>query len=120
MTYTEILELIRAGYTKKEIDAMVKAELKEPEPAAHEKDPEPVEDQKKEPAPAEEQKQEPAAAPQETETEKMVKALGLKFDALTSALQNMNINNIEGTNQLTAEDVIAKIINPHYNEGGKK
>ena len=118
MTYKEILELIRAGYSKKEIDAMVKAEQKEPEPAAPKKDPEPVEDPKQEPVPADEPKQEPEAAPQETETEKLVKALGLRIDALTNALHTSNVNNLEGkTNELTAEDVIAKIINPHYGEG---
>ena len=95
MTYTEVLELIRAGYKKEEIDAMMKAE-QEPTPA-------PV------PEPAPEPKQ-------ESETEKLVSALGMKFDALTAALQKQNVNQIEGEPTNTTGDIIARIINPHYGE----
>lgn len=111
MTCTEILELIRAGYTKEEIDAMMKAEP-EPTPA-----PAPAPTPAPEPEPTPAPVPEPAPEPkQESETEKLVSALGMKFDALTAALQKQNVNQIEGEPATTTGDIIARIINPHYGE----
>ena len=119
MTYTEILELIRAGYKRDEIEAMMEADAKanvqtskppetppEPTPIVKEETPsssaEPVPEQKHEP----------------TETEKLVAALGLKVDALTRAMQTANVNSLEssGSTAPSADDILAKIINPHYGE----
>lgn len=117
MTYTEILELIRAGYTRAEIDAMQKAEGSAPEaepaaePAAA---PEPEQKQT-----TEQNKPESVSAPspekkEPTEVEKLVSALGLKIDRMTAAIQGRNITETENkTNELTPEQVVAQIINPH-------
>ena len=127
MTYTEVLELIRAGYNKEEIESMMKAE--EQARPAPKQDPAPINQQDEPPEVKTEQSagkaQEPAAPeqkpepkPKPTETEKLVAALGMKFDALTSALHAQNVRSMEGTdNQTTTEDIIARIINPHYGEG---
>ena len=121
MTYTEILELIRAGYTRAEIDAMQKAEGSAPEakPAAS-PEAEPAA------APEPEQKQTteqnkpesvPTPSPEKkepTEVEKLVSALGLKIDRMTAAIQGRNITETENkTKELTPEQVVAQIINPH-------
>lgn len=120
MTYTEILELIRAGYTKAEIDAMMtgNAQEKAPAPAAPPEDPAPAPKETPEqtpppgdPAPA------PAAPPVESETEKLLKALGMKMDNLVSAVHASNVGGIENPNNtLTPEQVVAQIINPHLND----
>ena len=121
MTYTEILELVRAGYTRAEIDAMQKAEGSAPEakPAAS-PEAEPAA------APEPEQKQTteqnkpesvPTPSPEKkepTEVEKLVSALGLKIDRMTAAIQGRNIQEAENpNNELTPEQVVAQIINPH-------
>ena len=115
MTYTEVLELIRAGYTKSEIDQMIKDEDKtipqDQKPAApHEQKPEAPQD----PQPAAPQDPQPAAP---SESEKLMTALGVKLDNLTSAIQSHNVKSVEGTNNtISSDDIIAKIINPHYGE----
>ena len=126
MTYTEILELIRAGYTKAEIDELVKAQTapaSDPAPAgdpALATDPAPAVDPApaSDPAPAPTPASDPAPANGNSELQKLVSALGLKLDALTGAVQAHNVSSIEGKTQTeTAGDIIAKIINPHYGEG---
>ena len=129
MTYTEILELIRAGYTRAEIDAMQKAEGSAPEakPAAS-PEAKPAASPEAEPAaaPEPEQKQTteqnkpesvPTPSPEKkepTEVEKLVSALGLKIDRMTAAIQGRNITETENkTKELTPEQVVAQIINPH-------
>ena len=116
----EILELIRAGFTKSEIDEMVKAEQKDPAPSsdpapasdAPAGDPEPSPDPTPAPTPADPA---PAAAP--TETEKLLAALGLKLDRMTAAMQRQNIGGMENpNNQMTPDQVVAQIINPHLND----
>ncbi len=108
MKLSEILELIRAGYTKAEIDAMQNdaTKIEHPEPTPPEPGPEPEPTPEPSPEPA------PTPAPQESETEKLLNALGLKFDNLTAAIQNANVNNIEhgGSQGMTADDVIRSII----------
>ena len=124
MDTIRILELLsdlsKAGFTKAEITALIQSKpdaekIKHPAPAEK-----PVEkvvetvDKSTEPD---------APIASETETEKLVKALGLtlntKLEALTNAIQNANVNNIEQNtaNLMTSEDVIASIINPKYKEG---
>lgn len=103
MTYTEILELIRAGYTKDEIQALMDVVTPSKEPPAETPAPEPE-------APKEEPKPEP------TEVEKLISALGIRLDSLTHALQQRNVGEIESApNAETAETILARIINPHDN-----
>lgn len=119
MKTSEILELVRAGYTKEEIAAMdtdaEKTEHPDPKP-----DQKPEPEQKPEPKPDSEPDAETKPVKVESETDKLVKALGLKLDALTSAIQTSNVNSVEqgGNNLLTTEDVLATIIDPTY-KGGK-
>lgn len=116
MKPSEILELIHAGYTKADIDAMNAPEqTPAPVPAsAQEQTPAPV------PAPAQEQTPALVPAPEqeqtpESETEKLVKALGLKFDSLISAIQTGNVKTAErAENQLSADAALAQIINPNF------
>ena len=113
MKSSEILELVRAGYTKEEIAAM-------------DTDKETPTDTKTEPAepvtPPKEDKPEPKTEPAApvhtpTESEKLLAALGLKLDGLTQAVQASNVNRIEGhANAPTTDDILAAIINPHIND----
>lgn len=125
MTYTEILELIRAGYSKAEIDAMIAGPDpapaapaapatpdKQPEQTPVSTDSEPKPD-KPDPVPS----PDPAPAAQPTETEKLIRALGLKLDTLTTAIHAANVGGMENpNNQMTPEQVVARIINPHLND----
>lgn len=120
----EILELIRAGFTKSEIDEMVKAEQQDPAPTPEATpasdapsgdpapSPEPSPAPTPTPTPAD---QAPAAAP--SETEKLLAALGMKLDRMTAAMQRQNIGGMENpNNQITPDQVVAQIINPHIND----
>ena len=116
MTYTEVLELIRAGYNKKEIEAMMAAETPAGDPKEDKKDPQP--DEKPDPAKADPEPEVKTIAKEESETEKLIKALGLRLDNLTKSIQASNVNGIEGDGdkEQSADDIIAKLINPHYGE----
>ena len=126
MKTSEILELIRAGYSKAEIEAMDGDAEKIEHPAKQtevSKEPEAKpEPEKEEQMEMELEKPEPKQEKSnyESETEKLVKALGLKFDALTSAIQASNVNSIEhgGDSAMTADDVIRSIVQQNY--GGDK
>lgn len=117
MKSSEILELVRAGYTKEEIAAMdtdketptdTKTEPAKPVDPPKEDKPEPKSDNKTEPAA-------PVHTP--TESEKLLAALGLKLDGLTQAVQASNVNRIEGhANAPTTDEILAAIINPHLND----
>ena len=112
MTYTEVLELIRAGYTKDEISALMKDEPKN--------NPDPSPNPTPEPSPEPEPKQDPQPEPQpepESETSKLIRALGMQLDTLTKAVQKTNVETIEAKdNTNDPEQIIARIINPHYGE----
>lgn len=119
MTYTEILELIRAGYTRAEIDAMQKEETApvsaaaEPGPAIEAE----LDEEQKQTTTQNKPESVPPAEPakhEPTEVEKLVSALGLKIDRMTAAIQGRNITETENkTNELTPDQVVAQIINPH-------
>ena len=115
MTYTEILELIRAGYNKEEINVMMSDD---PSPADAPKEPAPVgvpdQDHAQDPAPDPAPNQDPAPVPAPSEADKLAAALGLKLDSILKAVQTANVKTIEqaGNGTMTAEDVIAAIINP--------
>lgn len=114
MTYTEILELIRAGYTKEEIDAMMKA----PEPEKQPESPKPTLVPSPEPTPAAPTEPKPTPVPEQkeqTETEKLLAALGMQISTLTSAIQKSNVGSVEGKtpSEETPDAIIARIINPN-------
>lgn len=102
MTTNELLELVRAGFTKEEIAQLAKAETKEPE--------------KKEPEPEKKPEQ------GEQKTDPVNTTLEQKFDML---MEKLNAGAFLGANQPkeeTVDDIIASIINPpvpEFNEGGK-
>lgn len=103
MNYNEILELVRAGYTRDEINAMqAPAPAPQPEPPAADPQPEPV------------------AAPPATETEKLLRELLGGMSTLTKAVQAGNRANITREEppdrQQAAGAATARIINPHYGE----
>lgn len=120
MNVSEILKLIDAGYTKAEIEA-----LEKPNPAG---DAEKIEhpEGKEDPAPKQtpagddEKIEHPAGVQTDDETRKLLQALGLKFDNLVNAIHVANVNSKEmPTDEMTTESIIAGMIDPQYNKGGK-
>lgn len=118
MTYTEILELIRAGFTKDEINAMMKDTEPEkiPEKPPENKEPTPV--PPTDPAPTGTPEQKPTPVPENkepTETEKLLSALGMQITTLTNAIHAANVAGAEGKTPTedTPESIIARIINPN-------
>lgn len=112
MNYNEILELVRAGYTRDEINAMQDpAPAPQSEPPA---DPQPAEPPAADPQP------EPVAAPPATETEKLLRELLGGMSTLTKAVQAGNRANITREEppdrQQAAGAATARLINPHYGE----
>ena len=101
MKYADIIKLLDAGYSRDEILAM----KEEPAPA----DPEP------EPAPAD-----PAPAPADPAADVM-KEMKEMFAEMKKELTAMNImNSRQGSDDVkTGEDILASIINPVRNNGGK-
>lgn len=101
MTTNELLELVRAGFTKEEIAQLAKVENKEPE--------------KKEPEPEKKQEQgEQKPNPVNTTLEQ-------KFDMLMEKLNASNFMNANQPKEETVDDIIAQIINPpvtEFKEGG--
>ena len=92
----EILELVRAGYTKEEIGAL---SGEKPEP---EKQPEP------------ELEKQPETAKEPDQNNDMLKLLVSKFEELTGAIQAQNIlysNNKKGEDK-KPEELLAEIISP--------
>ena len=101
MKYEEIIKLLDAGYSREEILAM----KEEPEPA-----PGP------EPTPAD---PEPAPAPDPAAD--VMKEMKEMFAEMKKELTAMNILNSrqESDDVKTGEDILASIINPVRNNGGK-
>ena len=99
MTTNELLELVRAGFTKAEIAQITKAETKNPEPAKK------VEEEPKQ---------------GEQKTEPVTTTLEQKFDMLMEKLEASNFMNANQPKEETVYDIIASIINPptFNNEGG--
>ena len=106
MKIGEVVQLLKAGYTKSEIQDL----MKEPAPAEPAGPAEPAPEQ---PAPEETPAAE-AAAPSQTEQE--IVELRRLIDNLTKLVQQQNIRNSSmpapKTSAQTAEDILATIINP--------
>ena len=100
MTTNELLELVRAGFTKAEIAQITKAETKNTEPAKK------VEEEPKQ---------------GEQKTDPVNTTLEQKFDMLMEKLEASNFMNANQPKEETVDDIIASIINPPQfnNEGGK-
>ena len=100
MKYEEIIKLLDAGYSRDEILAM----KEEPAPAPDPKEPEPA------PAP------EPADI-----TAGIMEEVKSMFSEMKKELTAMNILNSrqESDEVRTGEDILASIINPVKNNGGK-
>lgn len=104
MKYEEIIKLLDAGYSREEILAM----KEEPAPA----DPEPT------PAPAD---PDPTPAPDPDPAADVMKEMKEMFAEMKKELTAMNILNSrqEPDDVRTGEDILASIINPVRNNGGK-
>lgn len=105
MKITEVIQLLKAGYTKSEIQDL----MREPAPAEPEGPAEPIDPVPESPDPA------PApAAPSQTDQE--ITELRKLVDNLTKLVQQQNIRNSSmpapKAPEQTAEDILATIINP--------
>ena len=111
MKASEILELVRAGYSKAEITAM------EAEPSPAEPAPQPEPAQQPEPAPAEPAPAEPAPAePASTAAAASSSQMELLLREILGAVQMGNINKaaMEPPVENGADVVTARLINPNY------
>ena len=101
MKYKEIIKLLDAGYSREEILAMKEEPAPAPDPEPTPNDPEPA------PAP------DPAAD--------VMKEMKEMFAEMKKELTAMNILNSrqESDEVKTGEDILASIINPVRNNGGK-
>lgn len=101
MKYEEIIKLLDAGYSREEILAM----KEEPEPA---------------PAPADDQG-DPEPAPAPADTSGIMEEVKGMFAEMKKELIAMNImNSRQDSDEVrTGEDILASIINPEKNNGGK-
>ena len=114
MNISEILKLIDAGFTHDEIVKLTEnndaEKIEHPQTKVSSGEEKQTEVQNEE-----KPKEEPEVkeVKQESETEKLVKALGLKFDTLTAAIQKSNVNNLEAgePNALTTDDIIKSFMN---------
>ena len=106
MKASEILELVRAGYSKAEITAM------EAEPSPAEPAPQPEPAQQPEPAPAEPAPAEPASTAAAASSSQME----LLLREILGAVQMGNINKaaMEPPVENGADVVTARLINPNY------
>lgn len=109
MKITEVIQLLKAGYTKSEIQDL----MREPAPAEPEGPAEPIDPAPEAPDPA------PApAAPSQTDQE--ITELRRLVDNLTKLVQQQNIRNSSmpapKSPEQTAEDILASIINPMKEE----
>ena len=103
MKYEEIIKLLDAGYSREEILAM----KEEPAPAPDPKEPEPT--------------PEPEPAPAPDHAADVMKEMKEMFAEMKKELTAMNILNSrqEPDGVKTGEDILASIINPVNNNGGK-
>ena len=115
MNPSEILELVRAGYTKEEINQMT-SPVSVPEPGP---EPEPVPEPQPQPEPVH---ADPEPVQTSTEQEPSIRDVLQGIAKLTSAIQANAISHsiVPGGNPGAprAEDALAEIIRPTYKERG--
>lgn len=101
MKILDRLALLKAGYTKEEINEMIKAEAEEQKP-----------------------EQEEASSEQTDKYADIITALANEVKELKTSIQNENIKNSEmSTGAHTVDDamnVLASLINPDFNKGEEK
>lgn len=110
MKATEILQLINAGYTKADIEAMELPETGAPDP-----DPSPAPE-------AEPEKDAPKPEPEKPNpVNPEIQALTKQINDLVSAIQKSNLLNTKmpEAQPETAEDILANIIAPTHKRVGK-
>ena len=107
MNYDDILALVRAGYSKTEIDAMVSgaAAPAAPAPVPPAQQPAAPEQPKESPAPAVPPQAQPPAA---TSTEALLQQLFGSVNTLTQAVQAQNRATITGTTPAQTTEEIAR------------
>lgn len=134
MKLEDILTLVKAGYTREEIDKLEKPEApaghtntlpetpETPKPAATGTQPAKAPEETPKPAqetPKPAQETPKPAAPETAGNEQIMGAI----NALTAAIQKMNVQTASipgGGEELTPEDMIANIINPPLKPKGGK
>lgn len=104
MNYDDILALVRAGYSKDDINAMA-AGAAAPPPVPPVQQPAAPEQPKEAPAPAVPPQAQPVAA---TSTEALLQQLFGSVNTLTQAVQAQNRANITGNSPVQTADDIAK------------
>ncbi len=110
MKATEILQLINAGYTKADIEAMELPETGAPDP-----DPSPAPE-------AEPEKEAPKPEPEKPNpVNPEIQALTKQINDLVSAIQKSNLLNTKmpEAQPETAEDILANIIRPTFKKPEK-
>lgn len=104
MELDNIITLIKAGYTKEDIEKM-EAPAADPDPEEKDTDPAPAED----PAPA---VTSPAAKPENTD--QILAALNNLTNAIMK--KNLNVTTAESASPQTTQDILAKVIAPPKKE----
>lgn len=106
MTTNDILELVRAGFTKEEIFTLANAQPAQPAPEpTPAPDPEPA----PEPAPAPAPTPAPQPAPQQYD---MLGTILDKLDKAAQQMQELAIKQSQQPPKETADDILAAIIRP--------
>lgn len=111
MEMSDILALVRAGYSRQEIEAM---EGPEPKPKP---EPKPEPDPKPEPEPKPEPKPKPEPEPDTGDT---LSELMQQMRGVVEAMQMQARNAAQQPPEETTDDIIANIIRPKGGKGGKK
>ena len=115
MEMSDILALVRAGYSRQDIEAM-----SEPEPdSKSEPDPKTGPGPKTEPDPKPEPKSEPDPKP-ESFTGDTLEELMQQMRGVVEAMQMQARNSAQQPPEETTDDIIANIIRPKGGRGGKK
>jgi len=105
MNVKDIVALANAGFTAEQIAGLQAAEAAAPAPAPADPQPAPA-PQEPAPAPAPTPAPEPQPAPDPVAA--MLQRIGVALDNLQAA----NIRNSEQPHELTADEVLAQVINP--------
>ena len=120
LRFDEFVALVKAGYTKEDIDKMEAAEdaFKAGQQKAEQPKPEKPAEQPKPEKPAEQPKPEEGKKPDQSAGNPADSAalagLATEIEALRKAVQAMNVNNAYRTDDknVTAESILASIIQP--------
>ena len=113
MKMSDILALVRAGYSRQEIEAMSGTEAKQ------EQEPEAKQEQEPEAKQEQEAKQE-AKQEQEADTGVTLEELMQQMRGVVEAMQMQARNSAQQPPEETTDDIIANIIRPKGGRGGKK